>query len=62
MLRLLMIRHLTILCTPCIAFMLGAHTCMIAIGHEEQGLEEPPEPAPVEAGSYEQDQDKPQCI
>jgi hypothetical protein len=39
--------HLTALCTPCIAFMLVAHTCTFAIGHEEQGLEEPPEPAPV---------------
>jgi hypothetical protein len=34
----------------------------IAIGHTEQGLEEPPEPAPVEAGDHEQNQGKPQCI
>jgi hypothetical protein len=57
-----MIMHLTTLCTPCIAFMLVSHMCIIAIGHEEQGLEETPEPGPVEAGNYEQDQGKPQCI
>jgi hypothetical protein len=38
------------------------HTWIIAIGHEEQGLEEPPEPVPVDGGSYEQDQGKPRCI
>jgi hypothetical protein len=53
--RLCMIMHLPTLCTPCIAFMLLAHTSIIAIGDEEQGLEEPPEPAPVEAGNHEQD-------
>jgi hypothetical protein len=57
-----MIVHLTTLYTPCITFMLVADTCIIAIGHEEQGLEEPPEPAPVEAGKHEQDQGKPRCI
>jgi hypothetical protein len=50
---LCMIIHLTTLCTLCIAFMLVAHTCIIAIGHEEQGLEEPSEPAPNEASTDE---------
>jgi hypothetical protein len=49
-----MIMHLTTLCVPCIAFMLVAHTCIIVIGHEEQGLKEPPESAPVEAGNHEE--------
>jgi hypothetical protein len=57
-----MIMHLTTLCTPCIAFMLVSHTFIIVIGHEEQGPEETPEPAPVEAGNYEQDQGNPRCI
>jgi hypothetical protein len=39
-----------------------AHVCIIVICHEEQGLEEPPEPAPVEGTDYEQDQGKPRCI
>jgi hypothetical protein len=34
----------------------------IAIDHVEQGFEEPPKPAPVEAANPEQDQDKPRCI
>jgi hypothetical protein len=42
--------------------MLVSHTCIIVIGHEEQGPEETLEPAPVEASSYEQDQGKPQFI
>jgi hypothetical protein len=50
------------LCTPCNTIMLVSHTCILAIGHEKQGLEEPPEPAPVEAGNHEQDQVKPRCI
>jgi hypothetical protein len=36
--------------------------CIIAIGHEEQGPEEMPEPTLVKGGSYEQDQGKPLCI
>jgi hypothetical protein len=36
--------------------------CIIVIGHEEEGPEEMPELAPVEAGNYEQDQGKPWCI
>jgi hypothetical protein len=36
-----------------------SHTCIFVIGHMEQGLEEPPEPAPVEVGSYEQDKVSP---
>jgi hypothetical protein len=60
--KLCMIMHLTTLCTPCIAFMLVAHTCIITIGHEEQGLKQSSEPAPVEAGNYAQDQGKPRCI
>jgi hypothetical protein len=43
----------TTLCTPCIAFVLVAHTCMLAIGHAKQGHMEPPEPAPVEGADYE---------
>jgi hypothetical protein len=57
-----MIMHPTILCTPCIAFMLVAHMCTFAIGHEELGLKEPLEPAPVETGNHAQDQGKPWCI
>jgi hypothetical protein len=60
--KLCMIMHLTTLSTPYIAFMLVAHTRIIVICHEEQGLEEPPEPAPVETGNHEQDQGKPWCI
>jgi hypothetical protein len=60
--RLCMIMHLPTLCISYIAFMLVAHTCIIVIGHEEQGLEEPPEPALVKAGNHEQDQGKPRCI
>jgi hypothetical protein len=60
--KLCMIMHLTTLCIPCIAFMLVAHTCIIAIGHVEQGRAEPPEPAPVKGADYEQDQGKPRCI
>jgi hypothetical protein len=59
---LCMIMYLTTLCTPYITFMLVAHTYIITIGHEKQGLEEPPEPALVEADNHEQDQGKPQCI
>jgi hypothetical protein len=57
--RLSMVMHLTTLCAPCIAIMLVSHTCIIAIGHAEPGHEEPPEPAPVEGGNYEQDQASP---
>jgi hypothetical protein len=57
-----MIMHLPTLCTTCLAFMLVAYTCIIVIGHEEQGLEEPSEPAPVEVSNHEQDQRKPRYI
>jgi hypothetical protein len=50
-----MIMHLTTLCIPCIAFMLVSHTCIIGIGHKEQGPEETSEPALVVADNYEQD-------
>jgi hypothetical protein len=60
--RLCMIMHLPTLFTPCIVFMLVAHTCIIVICHEEQRLEEPSEPAAVKAGNHEQDQGKPWCI
>jgi hypothetical protein len=59
---LYVIMHLITLFTPCITFMLMAHTCIIAIGHKEEGLEEPSEPALVEAGNHEQDQGKFWCI
>jgi hypothetical protein len=52
----------TTLCTPCIAFILESHICIFAIDNAEPGREETPEAAPVEAGNYEQDQGKPQCI
>jgi hypothetical protein len=45
--------YLTILCIPCIAFMLVAHNYTFAIDHVEQGHVEPPEPAPVEGADYE---------
>jgi hypothetical protein len=45
--------HFTARCTPCIAFMLVAHTCTFAIDHVEQERMEPPEPAPVEGADYE---------
>jgi hypothetical protein len=60
--RLCMIKHVTTLCTPCIAIMLVPHTCMFVIDHAEQGPEEPPEPAQVKGANPEQDQGKPQCI
>jgi hypothetical protein len=59
---LCMIMHVTTICTPCIAIMLVTHICIFAIDHTEPWHEEPPEPAPVEGGNYEQDQDKPQYI
>jgi hypothetical protein len=46
--------YFTARCTPCIAVMLVAHTCIFAIDHVEQGRVEPPEPAPVETADYEQ--------
>jgi hypothetical protein len=42
--------------------MLVAHACMLAIDQVEQERVEPPEPAPLEAADYEQDQGKPRCI
>jgi hypothetical protein len=60
--RLCIIMQHTTLCIPCIKIMLVSHTCMLAIGHADQGPEETPEPAPVEGVNLEQDQDKPRCI
>jgi hypothetical protein len=54
--------YLITLCTPCITFVIVAHTCIFAIDDAEQGRVEPLEPAPVEGADYEQDQGKPQCI
>jgi hypothetical protein len=54
--------HLTAHCTPCITFILVAHTYAFAIDDVEQGHVEPPEPAPVESADYKQDQGKPRCI
>jgi hypothetical protein len=42
--------------------MLVSHTCLFMIDHVEPAHEEPPEPAPVEGGNYEQDQGKPRYI
>jgi hypothetical protein len=42
--------------------MLVSHTCILVIGHAEQGPEETPEPAPVEDVNLEQDQGKARCI
>jgi hypothetical protein len=44
MVKVLLIMHHNILCTPCFVFMLVSHTCVIAVGHVEVGHEEPPEP------------------
>jgi hypothetical protein len=62
MVKLCMSMYYTALCTPCIAFILVAHTCIIAIDPAEQGRVESPEPAPVEGADYEQDQGKPRWI
>jgi hypothetical protein len=60
--KLCIIMHFTVRCTPCISFMVVAHTCTFAIDHVEPGRVEPPEPAPVETANYEQDQGNPRCI
>jgi hypothetical protein len=57
----IIMQHIT-LYTPCIAFMLMSHTCIIVLDHTEQGRAEPSEPAPVEGIEYEQEQGKPRCI
>jgi hypothetical protein len=62
MVKLLMVMPHITLCSPCIAFMLVSHTCIIAIDHVEQGREEPSEPAQVKGVNTEQDQGKPRCI
>jgi hypothetical protein len=53
--KLCIIMQHTTLCTPCIAFMIVSHMCIITIGHVEQGPEETPEPARVEGVNPEQD-------
>jgi hypothetical protein len=60
--KLCMIMHLTILYTPCIAFILVSHTYIFTIDHAKQRRVEPPEPAPVKGADYKQDQGKPWCI
>jgi hypothetical protein len=45
--------HPVTLYTPCIALVLMTHTLIFAIDHAEHGLQEPPAPAPVEAGEDE---------
>jgi hypothetical protein len=57
--RLCIIMQHTTLYTSCITIMLVSHTCILAIGHTEQGPEKTPEPAPVEGVNLEQDQGKP---
>jgi hypothetical protein len=39
-----------------------SHTYIFVIDHTKQEREEPPEPAPVEAGNPEQDLGKPRCM
>jgi hypothetical protein len=51
--KLCIIMQHTTLCTPCIIFMLVSHTCIIVIGHAEQGPEETPEAAQAEDINYE---------
>jgi hypothetical protein len=60
--RLCIIMQHTTLCTPCIVIMLVSHTCILAIGHVEEGPEETLEPAPLEGVNLEQDHGKSQCI
>jgi hypothetical protein len=57
----IIMQHIT-LYTPCIAFMLVSHTCIIVIGHAEQEPKEAPDPAQVEGVNPEQDKGKPRCI
>jgi hypothetical protein len=57
----IIMQHIT-LSTPCISFMLVSHTCIIMIGHAEQGPKETPEPAQVKGVNPEQDQGNPWCI
>jgi hypothetical protein len=57
--KLCIIMQHTTLCTICIAFILVSHICIFAIDHAEPGREETSESATVEAGNYQQDQDKP---
>jgi hypothetical protein len=57
--KLCLSMHLITLCIPCIALVFMTHACILVIDHAEHRLEEPPEPAPVEAGNCEQDQGKP---
>jgi hypothetical protein len=45
--------HHVTLYTPCIALVVLTYTCIFAIYHVEHRLEEPPTPAPVEAGEHE---------
>jgi hypothetical protein len=56
--KLCIIMQHTTLCTICIAFILVSHICIFAIDHAEPGREETSEPAIVEAGNYQQNQDK----
>jgi hypothetical protein len=51
--KLCLSMHLTTLCTTCIALVFMTHMCILAIDHVEHRLEEPPEPAPVEATDFE---------
>jgi hypothetical protein len=60
--KLCLIMQNITLCTPYIAFILVSQTCIIAIGHAEQGPEETSESAQVKGVNLEQDQGKSQCI
>jgi hypothetical protein len=62
MVKMLMVVHHIILCTPCIASIMVSHTCLFVIDHAQQGHKEPPEPAQVEGANSEQEQGKPRCI
>jgi hypothetical protein len=55
MVKMLMVVHHIILCTPCIASIMVSHTCLFVIDHAQQGHKEPPEPAQVEGANSEQE-------
>jgi hypothetical protein len=51
--KLCLSMHLITLCTPCVALVSMAHTCIFVIDYAEHGLKEPPKLAPVDIADYE---------